>query len=187
MSERLYQKRFDEFFHQIGPQEVTPTGFAGLPWPDCPESRPQETTIRPGRFVQEARTSVQIGSPGTAAAYLQQHIYQPFAQFDQEEVWVLLLNTKNRVTHEVMVYRGTVNTAYIRPVEFFKEAVRVNASSLILSHCHPSTDPTPSPEDVKVTKAANEIARLLEIELLDHIIVGGEQWVSLKERGLGFD
>ena len=126
-----------------------------------------EPASRPGRFVQEARTNVQIGSPEAAAAYLQQHIYQPFAQFDQEEVWVLLLNTKNRVTHEVMVYRGTVNTAYIRPVEFFKEAVRVNASSLILSHCHPSSDPNPSPEDVTVTRAANEVAMLLEIELLD--------------------
>ena len=182
MPERLYQKRFDDCFQIITPQEVTPTGFTGLPWPDRPE-----TVLRPpGRFVQEARSNLQIGSPETAAAYLQQHIYQPFAQFDQEEIWVLLLNTKNRITHQVMVYRGTVNTAYIRPIEFFKEAVRVNVSGLILSHCHPPGGPTSSSEDVMVTKATNEIARLLEIKLLDHIIVGDERWVSLKQRGLGF-
>jgi DNA repair protein RadC len=182
MPERLYQKRFDECFEIITPQEVTPASFTRLAWPN----RPQPALRPPGRFVQEARTNLQIGSPDAAAVYLQQHIYQPFAQFDQEEVWVLLLNTKNRITHQVMIYRGTVNTAYIRPVEFFKEAVRLNATALIVAHNHPSGDPEPSPEDITVTKAANEIARLLEIELLDHIIVGDERWVSLKQRGLGF-
>ena len=120
---------------------MTPTGFAGLIWPEH-----LEPTLGPsGRFVREARSRVQIGSPEKAAIYLQQHVYAPFEQFDQEEVWVLLLNNKNWITHEVMVYRGTVNTAYIRPVEFFKEAVRVNATALIVAHNHPSGDPTPSP------------------------------------------
>ena len=187
MPERLYQKKFDTIFQIVASQEVTPLGFTGLIWPDRSEPQPLETASYRGRFVQEAQTNSYIGSPEVAAAYLQQHIYQPFAQFDQEEVWVLLLNTKNRVTHQVMVYRGTVNAAFIRPVEFFKEAIRVSATSLILSHCHPSSDPTPSPEDVKVTRVTNEVARLLEIELLDHIIVGGENWVSLKQQGLGFD
>lgn len=86
-----------------------------------------------------------------------------------------------------MIYRGTVNSALIRAPEIFKEAVRVNATGLLLSHCHPSGDPTPSPEDVMVTRRVREIAILLEMDLEDHIVVGKNAWVSLRERGLGFD
>ena len=116
-----------------------------------------------------------------------ENIYTPFDAFDQEELWVLLLNTKNWVTHEAMVYRGTINTVQVREAELLKAAVRVNAPLLILSHNHPSADPSPSPEDVQVTVRANQAAGLLGLELLDHIIVGQDRWVSLKERGLGFD
>ena len=102
-------------------------------------------------------------------------------------MWVLLLNTKNRVTHEVMVYRGQVSTIFIREAELLKEAVRVNAPALILSHCHPSGDPTSSPEDAHVTASVNKAASLLGITLMDHLVVGKSSWVSLKERGLGLD
>jgi DNA repair protein RadC len=85
-----------------------------------------------------------------------------------------------------MIYRGTVNTVSIRQAELLKEAVRVNSPSLIISHIHPSGDPTPSPEDVQVTRLVKEAAELLDIELVDHIVVGKGTWVSLKERGLGF-
>jgi DNA repair protein RadC len=126
--------------------------------------------------------------PAVAARYLMENIYTPFDKFDQEELWVLLLNNKNWITHEAMVYRGTINTMYVREAELLKEAVRVNAPALILSHCHPSTDPEPSPEDVQVTARTHQAAQMLGLELLDHIIVGGQdRWVSLKERGLGFD
>ncbi len=182
MPERLYQKRFDEFFHEISPQEITPAGFTGLVWPHRPE-----VISQPGRFVQEARAEIQIGSPEQAAAYLQQHVYTPFDQFDQEELWVLLLNNKNWITHQVMVYRGTVNSVLIRTVELFKAAIRVNAPALILSHCHPSTDPTPSPEDIEVTRQAVEVAALLGIELFDHLIIGGEKWISLRRKKWGFE
>ena len=72
-------------------------------------------------------------SPGDAANHLLRKIYTPFEQFDQEELWTLLLNTKNRVTHEVLVYRGTLNTVHIRLAEVFKEAVRINAASMIVN------------------------------------------------------
>ena len=85
-----------------------------------------------------------------------------------------------------MVYRGTINTVYIRPAEVFKEAVRVNAPALLLSHVHPSGDPTPSPEDVRVTEEVVQAGKLLNISVLDHIVVGKDVWISLKERGLGF-
>ena len=76
---------------------------------------------------------------------------------------------------------------FVREAELLKEAVRVNAPALILSHCHPSGDPTPSPQDLEVTGLANKAANLLGITLMDHLIVGKDSWVSLKERGLGFD
>ena len=126
-------------------------------------------------------------SPSDATHYLLERFYTPLEDFDQEEMWVLLLNTKNRVTHEVMVYRGQVSTVLIREAELLKEAIRVNAPALILSHCHPSGDPTPSPEDVHVTSSVNKAASLLGITLMDHLVIGKDSWVSLKERGLGLD
>ncbi len=100
---------------------------------------------------------------------------------------LLLLNNKHQVTHEVMVYRAQVNAINISEAELLKEAVRVNAPALVLSHCHPSGDPAPSPEDINVTNLANNAASLLGLTLVDHLIVGKDSWVSLKQRGLGFD
>ncbi len=90
-------------------------------------------------------------------------------------MWVLLLDNKLRITHEVMVYRGTINTTHIRQAELLKEAIRVNAPALILSHCHPSGDPTPSPEDVKVTELVSRAAGLLGVTVEDHIIIGQDK------------
>lgn len=139
-----------------------------------------------GRFVRALSERIAIQTPADAATYLQTQVFHPFAQFEQEEFWVLLLNTKNYVTHEAMVYRGTVNTVYVRVAEVFREAIRLNAVGVILSHCHPSGEPTPSPEDVRVTELAVEAGKLLDITVLDHIIVGAGRWVSMKERQLGF-
>ena len=94
------------------------------------------------------------------------------------------MNSKNKITHEAMVYRGTATTAYIRVAEIFKEAVRVNATGIILSHNHPSGRPDPSPEDIETTRRAKEAADILGIALEDHIIVGKDAWVSLREQGL---
>ena len=90
----------------------------------------------------------------------------------------------------MIVVRGVFQAKYGKSdelAELFKEAVRVNAPALILSHVHPSGDPTPSPEDVRVTQQAYLASKILGIELLDHIVLGKDVWVSLKERGLGFD
>lgn len=140
-----------------------------------------------GRFVRTLQEEVRIRTPADAAEHLMRSVFTPFEAFDQEELWGLLLNSKNRITHENMVYRGTVNSINIRPAELFKEAVRVNAPAVLLSHVHPSGDPTPSPEDVLVTKEALQAGRLLGIELLDHIICGRDVWISLKQQKLGFD
>lgn len=124
-----------------------------------------------------------IKSPADAAA-----IMQPLLMHrDQEYFYVLLLDTRNRVIGEpVQVYHGSLNTSLIRVGEVFRDAVKVNAAALVISHNHPSGDPSPSPEDVAVTRAIVEAGKLLDIECLDHIVVACAKFVSLKERGLGF-
>ena len=84
------------------------------------------------------------------------------------------------------VYHGSLNTSLIRVGELFREAIKVNAAALIVAHNHPSGDPSPSPEDVAVTRALVEAGKLLDIDVLDHLVIGRYRFVSLKERGLGF-
>ncbi len=84
------------------------------------------------------------------------------------------------------LYIGNVNTSVIRVSEIFKEAIRENATAIIIVHNHPSGDPTPSPEDVHVTERIIEAGQLLDVEVLDHIVIGDQRYVSLKERGLAF-
>ena len=99
------------------------------------------------------------------------------AQLAQEQLRVLLLDTKNNVVGQRVVYQGNVSSAIVRPAEVLRPAV-------IISHNHPSQDPTPSPEDAAITRELAQAAKLLGIELLDHVVIGGERFVSLKERGL---
>lgn len=97
------------------------------------------------RFVRAVREEVVVHRPADAAAHLLQQIFVPFERFDQEELWLLLLSARNRITHEVMLYRGTVDSIPIRPAEVFKEAIRVNAAGILLAHNHPSGECSPSP------------------------------------------
>jgi DNA repair protein RadC len=106
---------------------------------------------------------------------------------EQEHLRVLLLNTRNEVLRINTVYIGNVNTSVVRIAELFRPAIRENATSLILVHNHPSGDPSPSPEDVRVTREVDKAGKLLNIELIDHIIIGHNRFISLKERRLGFD
>src|SRR5437762_10475473 len=108
------------------------------------------------------------------------------APLDQETLRVVLLNTKNEVIKFTDVYRGSVNSSLVRVAEVFKEAVRVNAAAIIIAHNHPSGDPTPSPEDIRVTEQIVSAGKLLEIEVLDHLVIGERDWVSLRAKRLGF-
>lgn len=146
------------------------------------EATPQEQSLP--RFVREASKVRQLESAEVAAQYLMENIYTPFEEFDQEEMWVLLVNNDDFVTHEVMVYRGTVYTTCFRTTELLKEAVRQNSVGMVLSHCHPSGNPYPSAEDIMMTEEVVRAGDLLEIEIIDHIIVGKDCWVSMKEKGL---
>jgi len=105
---------------------------------------------------------------------------------EQEELWVVILDTRNRVVKIEPVYKGSVNSSQVRVGELFKEAIRRNAVSLIVAHNHPSGDPTPSPEDIALTRAVVQAGKLLDIDVLDHLVIGNQRFVSLKERGLGF-
>jgi len=95
--------------------------------------------------------------------------------------------TWNQVLAISQLYKGSVSTSLIRVSELFREAVRENCPALVVVHNHPSGDPTPSPEDIKITEQIVKAGKLLDIEVLDHLIIGHQRYVSLKERGLGFD
>lgn len=128
-------------------------------------------------------TKPQIKTPADAAQMLMLHM----GLLDQEEVRTLLLDTRNRVMASHMIYKGSLNAASMRVSEVFKEAVRSNAAAIIVAHNHPSGDPSPSAEDIAVTKTLQNAGKLLDIELLDHIVIAHNRYVSLKERGLGFE
>ena len=102
----------------------------------------------------------------------------------QEQLRVLLLDTKNKVVGQRVVYQGNISSAIVRPAEVLRPAVVEAVPSIIVSHNHPSGDPTPSPEDAACTRDMSQAAKLLGIDLLDHIVIGGKRFVSLKERGL---
>lgn len=106
---------------------------------------------------------------------------------DHEEMRLLLLDAKNRLVVTLTLYSGTVSALQVRVAEVFREAVRRNASALLLAHNHPSGLPDPSPEDVAVTREVVQAGRLLDVEVLDHLIVGASTYVSLRERGLGWN
>jgi len=129
----------------------------------------------------EERTA--INSPADAAALVQSEM----SLLEKEHLRVLLLDRRNRVLDIIEVYQGSVNSSQVRVGEIFQPAVSRMASAIVVCHNHPSGDPTPSPDDVAVTRAIGQAGKLLDIELLDHLVIGHGKWVSLKERGLGFN
>lgn len=104
---------------------------------------------------------------------------------ENEVLWVITINTRNRVLKVTELYKGTINTADVRTAELFRDAVRLNGASIIMVHNHPSGDPSPSQEDVNMFGKAREAGKLLDIDVLDSIIIGAGRYVSLAERGLG--
>ena len=136
-----------------------------------------------GRLMLEApQERPAVNCPADAAALVS---YQMSA-LEQEHLRVILLDTRNRVLDIAEVYKGSVNSSQIHVGELFKPAIRRNAPAIIVVHNHPSGDPTPSPDDVAVTRAIVQAGRLLDVDVLDHMVIGQGKWVSLKERGLGF-
>ena len=124
----------------------------------------------------------QIKSPNDVAELL----LLEMRHLDQEHLRTVLLDTKNRVQAVSTVYVGSLNASLVRVGEVFKAALRHNSAALIVAHNHPSGDPTPSPEDVLVTREIVSAGKLLDVEVLDHLVIGQGRFVSMRERGLGF-
>jgi len=136
-----------------------------------------------GMLAERPQARPQVSGPADAARLL----LPEMSLLESEQMRVLLLNTKNRLIAAVTLYKGTVSACHVRVAEVFREAVRRNASALILVHNHPSDDPTPSPEDVAITREFVLAGRLLDIGVLDHLVVGGGSYTSLRERGAGWE
>lgn len=124
----------------------------------------------------------QVSSPDEVAAL----VTTEMSLLLQESLRVVLLNTKNHVVGIREVYKGSVNSAQVRTGEVFREAVRENCPSIIVVHNHPSGDPTPSPDDIRVTREMIEAGDLLGIDLLDHLVIAGGGFVSMKRQKLAF-
>lgn len=125
----------------------------------------------------------QVRSPEDVVSILQIEM----GLLEQEQLRVVLLNTKNHVLGIPTVYKGSLNTSMIRVAEVFRDAIKENCASIIVAHNHPSGDPTPSPEDVRVTRDLVAAGKLLDIEVLDHLVIGRNRYVSLRQKKLGFE
>jgi DNA repair protein RadC len=134
------------------------------------------------RLLEPVGERPTINSPADAAALVQYEM----CLLEQEYLKVMLLDTRNHVLDIVEVYHGSVNSSQVRVGELFKPALQRLAPAIIACHNHPSGDPTPSPDDVAVTRAIVQAGKLLCVDVLDHLVIGGGRFVSLKERGLGF-
>lgn len=124
----------------------------------------------------------QVTSPDDVANLLQIEM----AALEQEQLRVVLLDTKHRILGSRTVYQGSVNQAQVRIGEVYRDAVRQNATAIVAVHNHPSGDPTPSAADVSLTVEMVRAGEMLDIDLLDHLIIGQGRWLSLRRLGLGF-
>ena len=124
----------------------------------------------------------QVQTPADAANLLMSEMML----LQQEHLRLILLDTRNHVLGTPTLYIGSLNATTVRIGEIFRDAIKVNAAALILVHNHPSGDPSPSPEDGHVTKQIVKAGELLNLDVLDHIIIGRQRYVSLKEQGIGF-
>lgn len=133
-------------------------------------------------LIESPDARPQVTSPADAANL----VLLEMSALEKEEVRVVILDTRNRVLNIPTIYVGSLNTNVVRVAELFRDAIKQNAAAIIVIHNHPSGDPTPSPEDVRLTEMLVQAGKLLDIEVLDHLIIGQGRFVSLKERGLGF-
>ena len=166
----LARASFDELCQEkaLGPAKVTQIKAA------------LELGRRMHLATPEDRT--RISSPAEVANL----VMMDMGLLEQEELRVVLLDTKNYVLKIVRLYKGSLNMAMVRVGEIFREPVRTNCASIVLIHNHPSGDPTPSAEDISLTEAVISAGALLNIDVLDHLIIGRNRFASLKERRLGF-
>ncbi len=129
---------------------------------------------RMARLTPDER--ILITSPQDVADQVQYKM----ASLEQEELWVLLLDSRNHHLRTEQLYRGSLNSSSVRPAEIYKAGIRHNAAALIIVHNHPSGDPSPSPEDIHLTRMLIEAGQMLELPILDHVVVGSRGVTSIK-------
>lgn len=165
----LAQANFDELYgvHGIGEAKATQIKAA----------------LELGKRLMAAAPEerLQVRSPADVANLLMLEM----SLLEQEQLRIVLMDTKNFVTKIHTLYTGSLNSAMVRISEVFREPIRANSAAIAVAHNHPSGDPTPSPEDVRVTEMIVQAGALLDIDVLDHLIIGRNRFVSMKERGLG--
>lgn len=133
------------------------------------------------KILAENNEVLDVREPEAAAAL----VLADMGELEQEEMWIVLLSTRNEKIGIDKLYKGSLNANLIRIGEIFKEAIRQNAAAIIVFHNHPSGNPAPSPEDVSVTREIVDAGNLLDIYVLDHIIIGKGTFRSLRAAGLG--
>lgn len=132
------------------------------------------------RTLKSKNENLKISSPKDVSALL----INEMSNLKQEVFKLILLNTKNVVIGTKDVFKGTLNSSIVHPREVFKEAIQRGSANIIVCHNHPSGDPTPSKEDIDITLRLKECGKIMGIGLLDHIIIGNNKYVSLKEKGI---
>lgn len=138
------------------------------------------------RFVREAQaTGYELHNPLHIASYFKEHIYTPWEQFTQEELFVLMCDTRNVVRYEAMVYRGTIDAVHIRIGEIFRAALIYNTPTIALAHNHPSSNPEPSSADIAVTRNIVDGGKLLGVHVLDHCVIGKDSYASMLQKQIG--
>ncbi len=146
-------------------------------------------------IIEMPQDRLQIRSPGDVTQLLMARInsIRKMSHLEQEHFRALFLDTRNRLIGSETVYVGSLNATHIRVSEVFREAIRRNCArmfvirAIIVTHNHPSGDPSPSPQDVEVTRQLVLAGEMLNIELLDHLVIGKQSYVSMRQRGLGFE
>lgn len=130
------------------------------------------------RLIRPSEQRPQVCCPGDVASL----VMPQMQHLKVEQMRVLVLDSKNQVVSNQVMYQGTVNSSVIRAAEVFRPAVVRNCPAVIACHNHPSGDPQPSPEDIQVTEQLVAAAKLLDVELVDHLIIGEGKYRSLKEK-----
>ncbi|MEA4883095.1 MAG: DNA repair protein RadC [Clostridia bacterium] len=141
-----------------------------------------QAAIELGRRVLlcEGESRPEIGGPGDAAGIL-----MPAMRYlEKEEFRAIFLDTRNRIVDTAVISVGTLNSSIVHPREVFRAAIRAASAGVIVAHNHPSGDPSPSPEDIAITKRLVRAGSLIGIEVIDHLIIGDNIYFSFKEKGL---
>ena len=135
------------------------------------------------RRVRNEQRPIESLTRFTSAGQVFEHLNYEFRDRHREYFMALLLDGKNRIITRAQISEGSLNQSIVHPREVFKVAVRASAAAMILLHNHPTGDPTPSPEDLEVTRRLCEAGELMGIKVLDHIIIGEDAFYSFADKG----